>query len=306
MNVDSLELYLSELLRGKNLGGPKTLARALVREGRSQGFTLATIEAVLGIEIPREQFYEYVVSFAYPDQARVIDTRASRYFPLLLKIYTALTDYEKTLPDASFIGRHLFAFLTPQEQQTLSDDEYALFLEAFREDHIYEIMKLSREIFGFNTLDHVLGVHFVAMHIARQFHRLGFSVDLGRVSGAAAGHDIGKFGVLKKDSRRVPYLHYYYSDIWFKRHGINYIRNIAVNHSTWDLELENLSLESLILIYSDFRVKNLEGSQPLEMHIYPLDESYDIILHKLDNVDEAKAQRYQKVYNKLHDFEEFM
>ncbi len=306
MKLEQLEETLANILKGKNLGGPKTLAKALIREGQADGFSLSAMERALGIGIPAEAFYEYVVSHAYPHQERPVDHQAARLFPTLLRLYSALADYGRTLPGDDFIHRHPFRFLTPEEQSSLPDDEYAKFLDAFRDDRIYEIMKLSREIFGYNTLDHVLGVHFVAMHIARQFRKLGFNVDLGRVSGAAAGHDIGKFGVLKKDSRRVPYLHYYYSDIWFRGHDIHYIRNVAVNHSTWDLELENLSLESLILIYSDFRVKNLEGSQPLQMHIYPLDESYDIILHKLDNVDEAKASRYQKVYNKLHDFEEFM
>ena len=32
--------------------------------------------------------------------------------------------------------------------------------------------------------------------------------------------------------------------------------HIAANHSVWDLELENLSVESLLLIYADFRVKS--------------------------------------------------
>ena len=33
------------------------------------------------------------------------------------------------------------------------------------------------------------------------------------------------------------------------------ISHIAANHSTWDLELESLSVESLCLIYADFRSK---------------------------------------------------
>ena len=106
--------------------------------------------------------------------------------------------------------------------------------------------------------------------------------------------------------KRVPYLHYYYSDIWFKRHGINYIRNIAINHSTWDLEFENLSIESLILIYSDFRVKNKEINNKNQMCIFSLKESFDVILSKLDNVDEMKERRYRRVYSKLRDFENFL
>ncbi|WDC84150.1 hypothetical protein PL321_18120 [Caloramator sp. mosi_1] len=113
-------------------------------------------------------------------------------------------------------------------------------------------------------------------------------IDLGRISGAAAGHDIGKFGCKGVELKRVPYLHYYYTDVWFKKHNINYIRNIAINHSTWDLELENLSIESLILIYSDFRVKNKRIDNKEQMYIYSLDESFDVILNKLDNVDEKR------------------
>ena len=72
--------------------------------------------------------------------------------------------------------------------------------------------------------------------------RKGLKIDLGRVSGAAAGHDVGKYGCIGEELKRVPHLHYYYTDQWFKKYNINYIRNIAINHSTWDLELENLSL----------------------------------------------------------------
>ena len=105
---------------------------------------------------------------------------------------------------------------------------------------------------------------------------------------------------------RVPYFHYYYSDLWFKKHNINYIRNTAVNHSTWDLELENLSLESLVLIYADFRVKNKSLGSIETMYIYTLKESYQVILDKLDNMDEAKEMRYKKVYEKLNDFERYL
>ena len=144
------------------------------------------------------------------------------------------------------------------------------------------------------------------MQVATQLKAKGVSLDLGRISGAAAGHDIGKYGCKGEELKRVPYLHYYYSDVWFNRLGINYIRNIAINHSTWDLELENLPLESLILIYSDFRVKNKLVDHKVAMHIHSLKEAFDVILNKLDNVDEAKEKRYKRVYGKLLDFEDFM
>ena len=85
------------------------------------------------------------------------------------------------------------------------------------------------------------------------------------------------------------------------------IGHIAANHSTWDLELANLSVESLLLIYADFRVKSSRNSEGAEVvHFYSLDDAFQVILDKLDNVDEAKEHRYRRVYNKLKDFENYM
>ena len=126
------------------------------------------------------------------------------------------------------------------------------------------------------------------------------------VSGSSIGHDIGKFGC--RPGERVPYLHYlYYTDQWFRRHRIPHIGHIAANHSVWDLELENLSVESLLLIYADFRSKQERGPDGREItHLYTLEEAFDVILSKLDNVDQAKRTRYQFVYAKLQDFENYM
>src|SRR5699024_10674217 len=81
------------------------------------------------------------------------------------------------------------------------------------------------------------------------------------------------------------------------------LSHIATNHSVWDLELENLPVESLILIYSDFRVKN---DPDFNMNIFSLSQSFEVILNKLDNVDEVKKQRYLRAYSKLMDFENYI
>ncbi len=55
------------------------------------------------------------------------------------------------------------------------------------------------------------------------------------------------------------------------------IAHIASNHSTWDLELENLSVESLLLIYADFRVKSSRENGEETIHFYTLAEAFDVI-----------------------------
>ena len=199
-----------------------------------------------------------------------------------------------------------FAFCTEEE---LSDSgvarEYGQFLRWWREEFLYELLRLSREATPFRTLDHIAGVHHVAMTVGRAFRAGGGVMDLGLMSGAAAGHDIGKFGC--RPGERVPYLHYYYTDQWFSWRGLPAIGLTAANHSVWDLEIENLSAESLVLVYADFRVKQVYDSQGRETPaLFSLAEAFDVILSKLDNVDDAKRRRYQFVYAKLRDFEEYL
>lgn len=201
-----------------------------------------------------------------------------------------------------------FVFLTPEELiQSGVRAEYERFLEKYRQHHVYAMLRISRVATRFDLLAHVAGVHYVSMHAARSLAKAGIPVDLGLVSGAAAGHDFGKLGCRSSEEQRIPYLHYYYTDIWFREHEMPEIGHVAANHSIWDLELENLPVECILLIYADFRVKRLEGERAQEqMNIYTLSDSYDIILNKLDNVDDAKRLRYRYVYSKLRDFEQFM
>ena len=191
-----------------------------------------------------------------------------------------------------------------------STAEYGRFKRLVRSHYVYEFMRFGADITPFNTVGHMCGVHYVAMMMAYQLKKAGIPVDLGLISGAAAGHDIGKYGCRRNEERRVPYLHYYYTDYCYNRFGLPGMAHIAANHSTWDLELEDLSVEALLLIYADFRVKsireNRDGESCEVIRFYSLDESYDVILSKLDNVDEAKKHRYEKVYSKLKDFERYM
>ncbi|AHM56812.1 cytidyltransferase-like protein [Peptoclostridium acidaminophilum DSM 3953] len=249
--------------------------------------------------------YQYLLSKSFPESVEMILSKDIEGPTLLyLEFCRLINEEQKKTDDGTWQSRYPFEFLTDAEVRELEDfGEYERLKEALGKEYIYELMKLNQEITEYNNLDHICGVHFLALFIGRQFKSAGIPVDLGRVSGAGLGHDIGKYGCKTAELKRVPYLHYYYTDQWFKRHDISYIGNVALNHSVWDLEPENLSLESLILIYSDFRVKNNSDG---DMHIYSLKESFDVILDKLDNVDDAKRKRYLKVYNKIKDFEDFM
>ena len=201
---------------------------------------------------------------------------------------------------------YTFDFLTEAElADSACAPSYTKLLRQWKREYVYELMRLGLEVTPFRTLEHIAGVHHVALTAARALHRSGTAVDLALVSGAAAGHDIGKFGC--RPGERVPYLHYYYTDLWFRRRRMTDIGHIAANHSVWDLEPDYLSVEALLLIYADFRVKQLHDDQGREItRISSLDESFQVILSKLDDVDGEKKKRYTRVYARLQDFERYM
>ncbi|MCI8687928.1 MAG: cytidyltransferase-related domain protein [Lawsonibacter sp.] len=249
--------------------------------------------------------YQYICRIMFPENGFAPEAaRCGGGAVFYLTVLQVLLDHERSaLPFDPMLD---FTFLTEEEYEDCDKArEYRRFLAAWRGEFLYELMRLGMEFTPFKTLSHISGVHYIAMTAARGLAAAGVEVDLALISGAAAAHDLGKFGC--RPGERVPYLHYYYTDQWLLERKMEDISHIASNHSTWDLELESLSVESLLLIYADFRSKSERDKDGNELVVlYPLDESFQVILSKLDNVDRKKRRRYEFVYGKLHDFEDYM
>ena len=246
--------------------------------------------------------YDYARRLLYPEK-----TNAEPFAPgavFLLSVLQVLFAAEaELLPhDPAWT----FDFLTDDELAgSPSAPSYQRFLRLWRREFVYELMRLGLEVTPYRTLEHIAGVHHIAVTAARALRKSGVAVDVALVSGAAAGHDLGKFGC--RPGERVPYLHYFYTDQWFRRRRMTDIGHVAANHSVWDLEPDYLSVEALLLIYADFRVKQLHDAQGREItRISTLAQAFQVILDKLDDVDGEKQKRYTRVYARLEDFEQFM
>lgn len=246
--------------------------------------------------------YDYARRLLYPEK-----TDAEPFAPgavFLLSVLQVLFAAEaELLPhDPAWT----FDFLTDDELAgSPSAPSYQRFLRLWKREFVYELMRLGLETTPYRTLEHIAGVHHIAVTAARALRKSGVAVDVALVSGAAAGHDLGKFGC--RPGERVPYLHYFYTDQWFRRRRMTDIGHVAANHSVWDLEPDYLSVEALLLIYADFRVKQLHDAQGREItRISTLAQAFQVILDKLDDVDGEKQKRYTRVYARLEDFEQFM
>ena len=251
--------------------------------------------------------YQTLIKKHFPtEDVAVLSTERQRASMFYLGVYRLLLEHEKN--EKPFAPDTHFQFATEEEYKgSPVQQQYAEFIRVAERSFFIELMRIGRDTMPFDMLGHVAGVHHVAMRMARQLKEKGVAVDIPLISAAAATHDIGKYGCKGEEQKRIPYLHYYYTEQWLKRYGLNAIAHVAANHSTWDLELENLPVESLLLIYADFRVKSVRIPNAREqMQFLTLSESYAVILSMLDNVDEQKRQRYERVYRKLADFEAYM
>ena len=145
--------------------------------------------------------YRVAISLLY-DEADQSHSAAQRDAALCyLNILQVFFEAERSV--LPFDPQFDFAFCTEEElRDSSSSGEYRQFLVRFRDEYLYELMRLGREVTPFRTLEHIAGVHHVAMSVARPFFANGGCVDLAQLSGAAAGHDIGKFGC--KPGERVP------------------------------------------------------------------------------------------------------
>ncbi|MCF6466687.1 HD domain-containing protein [Clostridium sp. Cult2] len=310
-----LKLYHKDLLQFIQRNDFKIKLNNIISKNKYDALSLMELLYPLYVkyrESPKidwlKYIFDYVLSLSFPEKvSRKFEEELNPLVFLYLNLLRIFSCFEIRYDKSSFLHKYPIGFLESEEERnTKFLDEYLIFKNAFLDNWIYELMKMDLSLTNHNTIDHVVGVNHLSLNIGRQLKILGLPIDLGIIVGAGLGHDIGKYGVREEDIDRVPYLHYYYTEKWFNRLGIEKTGHIATNHSTWDLELENLPLESLVLIYADFRVKNKKYKNYYKMHIYTLEEAYDIILNKLDNLDSKKEQRYEKVYKKLKDFENYM
>ncbi|MCR5034048.1 MAG: hypothetical protein K6B42_01345 [Clostridia bacterium] len=255
-----------------------------------------------------DSIYRRILLWMYPKQGAEMPGEESLLPELLFcEVFHVMLELDRqrrqrVIPDFDF------QFLSEEEaSQFPAGKEYMRFMKLSRDYYLYEFLVIGKMLQPFNTLGHIAGVHYVAMHMARQLRRNDVPVDLAMVSAASAAHDIGKFGCREEEIPRIPHLHYYYTDELLLRMELPGIAHIASNHSTWDLELENLSCENLLLIYADFRVKSSRDENGREeIRFYSLRQAFDVILGKLENVDQTKHDRYVRVYRKLRDFEDYM
>ena len=208
MNREEMERLLEE-------NSWKTLAETLLEETDENGrFHAVRVAETAGKTLeclssrPEEGWptytYGYVLGQLFPEKRTGIpDGPYAKGRLFYLHLLKTLFRFERmNLPFDPTLD---IRFLRPSEvEEGGYHREYLRFDRMARNQCIYEFMRIGIVITPWNTLGHIAGVHSVAMHVARQLAALKVPVDLGRVSGAAAGHDIGKYGNRKSEERRMP------------------------------------------------------------------------------------------------------
>ncbi len=237
----------------------------------------------------------------FPAPTGAVEKVAVFFFPLTSAV---LREQERNGGEG-IIQRLPFVPLSEEEiARWPSGAEYRRLLRFVEDEGLLVCLAMVQAWQGFSTYEHILGVAGLSLWIGRQLAKV-VPVDLPLLHGAAIGHDIGKFGCVGDEVRRIPRLHYYYTHTWYQDRDLLSIGHIATNHSCWDLELVRLPVETLLLIYADFRVKESVGAGE-RMGIISLSEAFATIRDKLESLDREKVRRYRGVYRKLRDLEEYL
>ena len=168
---------------------------------------------VMGTDEWIRTLFDYAASKSYPHK------RTSRIEPEHIELYEAVLTGLRELNGSSH-----FDYPIADGSQ-----EFDTFKSEYESRFIFEMMQLDMAATGHNTIEHVLGVKDVAMHVALQLKSLGLPIDLGVVLGSSLGHDIGKYGVTQHEQPRVPYLHYFYTEQSLEALELDRIGHIATN-----------------------------------------------------------------------------
>lgn len=240
---------------------------------------------------------------SFPTPGEDVVRVADRFIPLA----NAVVEEQARRGGTGIAQRLPFRPLRPEEiARWPSGEEYRRLLGYLEREGVLALLTMAQEWQRLSILDHVLGVTGLALHIGRQL-AAKIPVDLPLLHGGAIGHDLGKFGCVGDEVRRIPRLHYYYTHIWYQDRGLGSLGHIATNHSCWDLEQVRLPIETLLLIYGDFRVKDWpDADGTWSMQVISLADSFEAIAGKLENLDKEKIRRYRGVYRKLRDLEEYL
>ena len=125
---------------------------------------------------PEEGWLSYVyrtaVSLLFPRDGDAYLPRQRDAALCFLQFLQVLFDAEReALPFDFWLD---FAFCTEEElRRCAAAEEYRLFLRRWREEYVYELLRLGREVTSFRTLEHIAGVHQVSMLVSRAFRANG-------------------------------------------------------------------------------------------------------------------------------------
>lgn len=251
--------------------------------------------------------YDYLADGLFPDRAFC---KPGLWERKAIELFLAVLAYCMAA-EAGRLPHSLLRDPCPVTQAELAASrvqaEYGRFLQHIAQSRYLLLLRIAPCALPYDPEKHILGVHNVAVAMGRQAAQCGLPADIPLIAAASLAHDMGKFGCRGPDAARVPTLHYYYTWEWLSKLDMPQIAHVAANHSAWNLEFENLPLESLLLIYSDFRVRGRRLENGTEqVAIYTLQQAHDIIYARLSPLTAEKRQHYETVFQKLWDFQAFL
>ncbi|NCO69222.1 MAG: hypothetical protein GW878_01685, partial [Acidobacteria bacterium] len=153
----------------------------------------------------------------FPARFPANDARVAPVAQLFVPLALAVVE-EQWRRGGDALGRMLpFRRLADAEIQAWpSAAEYRSLLGHLEGEGFVACLAMAQQWRGLTIFDHILGVTGLALWLGRQLAR-SIPVDLPLLHGGSIGHDVGKFGCVGDEERRIPRLHYYYTHLYYRQ-----------------------------------------------------------------------------------------
>lgn len=244
--------------------------------------------------------YEYVLNKSF---SQVVNIKFNQKYESSVLIYLEILRTIFQYVKKSDISYKIFNFdfIKEESENVVKSDEYITFINMFKNNYIYELMKLDEELNRCNLLKYTSIVHNLSMNIGRQCVEKGIKVNLSLLSASAAIQNIGIYPCKYLD---IPFNYKYdYTNQLLENYNMNIIARIVNYHLKDTIDVEKLSIESLILMYINYKVVDEDLNDVLSLNFEKISKD---VLKKIKQNNQVINNEQMRIYTMMRDFEKYL
>lgn len=237
--------------------------------------------------------YEYTLYKSFPDSVSIkLNPKYENAVVVYLEILkTVFYSVEKHQDFESFSFN---SFISNNSIDLEQNEDFQKFKKVYRDNYIYELIRLEHELTNSKLYYRIKAVWSLSMQIAQNLKMSGVNLKPWLVSCLTIGHFIGNYAI-KHENNNIAF----YTRQWFERFDLSNIIGVEIYNDVSSICFGHLTIESLILMYSDLRVDIKNNAKT---YLNSLEQIEKTITEHLD----ISKDQGRLIIDKIKDFESYL